>query len=167
MQKINNGELFLSKFTNWNTPYPHPVLYHTLNYLPCDIFDQSYPPSCTSSGCILQLCKVSSDYHSSHFEGVALTRHLDRQMDRRMNVPTLHIVSYFAGTDAFMSLHKSIITLFLTPKKTFQEFTNSFHAKYKPISSKCWLGWTVKVIPISPKNLYLWRAGVNNNNVLT
>ena len=59
-----------------------------------------------------------------------------------MNVPTLHIVSYFAGTDAFMSLHKSIITLFLTPKKTFYEFTNNFHAKYKPIRSKCWLEWT-------------------------
>ena len=40
-----------------------------------------------------------------------------------------------------MSLHKPslIITLFLTPKKTFYEFTNSFHAKYKPLSSKCWL----------------------------
>jgi len=40
-----------------------------------------------------------------------------------------------------MSLHKPslIITLFLTSKKTFYEFTNSFHAKYKPLSSKCWL----------------------------
>ena len=39
----------------------------------------------------------------------------DRQtggwMDEWMDVPTLHIVSYFAGTDAFMSLHKPIITL--------------------------------------------------------
>ena len=57
-----------------------------------------------------------------------------------MDVPTLHIVSYFAGTDVFMSLHKPIKNLFLTPKKTFYEFTNSFHAKYKPIISKCWLG---------------------------
>ena len=39
--------------------------------------------------------------------------------DEWTDMPTLHIVSYFAGTDAFMSLHKSIITLFLTPKKTF------------------------------------------------
>jgi len=42
----------------------------------------------------------------------------DRQtggwMDEWMDVPTLHIVSYFAGTDAFMSLHKPIITLTLT-----------------------------------------------------
>jgi len=41
----------------------------------------------------------------------------DRQtggwMDEWMDVPTLHIVSYFAGTDAFMSLHKPIITLTL------------------------------------------------------
>ena len=61
---------------------------------------------------------------------------------RRTDVPTLHIVSYFAGTDAFMSLHKPIITLFLTLKYPFYEFTNSFHSKYKPISSKCWLGRT-------------------------
>jgi len=41
----------------------------------------------------------------------------DRQtggwMDEWMDVLTLHIVSYFAGTDAFMSLHKPI-TLTLT-----------------------------------------------------
>jgi len=43
-----------------------------------------------------------------------------------------------------MSLHKPIITLFLTPKNSFYEFTNSFHAKYKPISSKK-LAWTDKV----------------------
>jgi len=36
-----------------------------------------------------------------------------------MDMPTLHIVSYFAGTDAFMSLHKPIITLYLTPKIHF------------------------------------------------
>ena len=74
--------------------------------------------------------------------------------DERTDVPTLHIVSYFAGTDAFMSLHKPIITLFLTPKKTFYEFTNSFHAKYKPINSKCWLGrteeWTKRRLYASP-----------------
>jgi len=35
----------------------------------------------------------------------------------RTDVPTLNIVSCFAGTDAFMSLHKPITTLFLTPKK--------------------------------------------------
>ena len=56
----------------------------------------------------------------------------DRQtggwMDEWMDVPTLHIVSYFAGTDAFMSLHKPLITLFQTPKSPFYEFTNSFHA---------------------------------------
>ena len=56
---------------------------------------------------------------------------------------TLHIESHFAGTDVFMSLHKPIGTLFLTPNNSFYEFTNSFHAKYKPIiSSKCWLGRT-------------------------
>ena len=43
-----------------------------------------------------------------------------------MDVPTLHIVSYFPVTVAFKSLHKP----------------NSFHAKYKSISSKCWLGRT-------------------------
>ena len=43
-------------------------------------------------------------------------------------MPTLHIVSYFAGTDAFMSLHKHLITLFQTPKSPFYELTNSFHA---------------------------------------
>jgi len=35
------------------------------------------------------------------------------------DVPTLHSMSYFADTDAFMSLHKPIITLFLTPKIPF------------------------------------------------
>jgi len=34
--------------------------------------------------------------------------------------------------DEFMSLFKPIITFFLTPKTIFYEFTNSFHAKYKP-----------------------------------
>ena len=63
----------------------------------------------------------------------------DKVPDRQMDVTTLHIVSYFADTDVFMNLHKPIITLFLTPKKLFYEFTNSFHAKYKPISSKCCL----------------------------
>ena len=29
----------------------------TTNYLPWNISDRHYPPSCTSSGCILQLCK--------------------------------------------------------------------------------------------------------------
>ena len=48
------------------------------------------------------------------------------------DVPTLHSTSYFADTDAFMSLHKPIITLFLTPKIPFYEFTNSFHAIYEP-----------------------------------
>ena len=70
--------------------------------------------------------------------------------DERTDVPTLHIVSYFAGTDAFMSLHKPIITLFLTPYKTFYEITNSFHAKYKPLSSKCWLGPTNMCKAICP-----------------
>ena len=55
----------------------------------------------------------------------------------------VHIVSYFASTDVFMSIHKPIITLTLLP---FHEITNRFHAKYLPISSKCWLrrtdGWT-------------------------
>jgi len=41
-----------------------------------------------------------------------------------------------------MSLLKPIITLLLNPKYPFYEFTNSFHAKYKPLSSKCWLGET-------------------------
>ena len=66
--------------------------------------------------------------------------------DRWTDVPTLHIVSYFAGRDTFMSLHKLIITLFLSPKKTFYEFFNSFYAIYKPISSKCGLGWTAFAI---------------------
>jgi len=35
------------------------------------------------------------------------------------DVPTLHSMSYFADTDGFMSLHKPIITLFLTPKIPF------------------------------------------------
>ena len=52
----------------------------------------------------------------------------------RTDMPTLHIVSYFAGKVVFMSLHKPIITLFLTPKNPY-EFANSFHAKYTPISS--------------------------------
>ena len=45
-------------------------------------------------------------------------------------MPTLHIVSYFACTD---------------------KFTNSFHAKYKPISSKK-LAWTdnVETIMLPP-----------------
>ena len=63
-------------------------------------------------------------------------------------MPTLRIVSYLVGTDAFMSLHKPIITLFLTPKISFYEFTNSFHAKYKPISFKCWPGRTYGQRPI-------------------
>ena len=63
-------------------------------------------------------------------------------------MPTLHIVSYFAGTDVFMSLHEPIITLFLTPKNTFYEFTNRFHAKYKPISSKSWLGQTDNAVTV-------------------
>ena len=39
---------------------------------------------------------------------------MDGWMDGQMNMPTLHIVSYFAGTDSFMRLNKPIITLFLT-----------------------------------------------------
>ena len=57
-----------------------------------------------------------------------------RQGTGRTEMLTLHIVSSFAGTDALMSLHKPIITIFLTHKKRFYEFTNSFQAKYKPIS---------------------------------
>ena len=67
------------------------------------------------------------------------------RMDGR--VPTLHIVSYFDGTDAFMSLHK-----------LFYEFTNSFHAKYKPISCKCWLGQTTQ-------QLYASRFGKHKNGL--
>ena len=63
------------------------------------------------------------------------------RMDGR--VPTLHIVSYFDGTDAFMSLHKLFYEFTnMSLHKLFYEFTNSFHAKYKPISCKCWLGRT-------------------------
>ena len=47
----------------------------------------------------------------------------DKVPDGQMDVPTLHIVSYFACKDVFMSLHKPIVTLFLTPKKHFYEFT--------------------------------------------
>ena len=32
----------------------------------------------------------------------------------QVDVPSLHIVSYFDGTDVFMSLHKPISTLTLT-----------------------------------------------------
>ena len=58
----------------------------------------------------------------------------DGWTDGRTDVPTLHIVNYFVDTDALMSLHKPIITLFLTPKTPFYEFTNIFQAKCKPIS---------------------------------
>ena len=51
------------------------------NSLPSTILDQDYPPSCTSSGCILQLCKVSSVSVHSWLEGVVLTRHMDRRLD--------------------------------------------------------------------------------------
>jgi len=32
---------------------------HCPNYLPSNVSDQDYPPSCTASGCILHLCKSS------------------------------------------------------------------------------------------------------------
>ena len=80
--------------------------------------------------------------------GVAHTRFQDVRTDEWTDVPTMHSVSYFAGTDAFMSLHKPIITLFLPTQKNFYEFTISFHAIYKPISSKCWLGRTYGEVQI-------------------
>ena len=51
---------------------------------------------------------------------------------RRTDVPTLHIVSYFAGTDAFMSLHKLIITLFITPKNPVMTLPTVFMQQINP-----------------------------------
>jgi len=48
-----------------------------------------------------------------------------RRTDGRTDVPTLHIVSYFAGTDAFMSLHK-------TPKKHFKSLPTVFIQNISP-----------------------------------
>ena len=42
----------------------------------------------------------------------------DKVLDGRTCQHCIIIVSYFAGTDVFMSLNKPIITIFLTPKKT-------------------------------------------------
>ena len=88
-----------------------------------------------------------------------------RQRTRQTYIPTLHIVSYSAGTNVFRSLHKPIITFFITPKNPFYEFTNSFHAKYKPISSKCWLVRTDKAATI----FFPPFGSINNygSNILT
>ena len=58
-------------------------------------------------------------------------------MDEWQNVPTLHIVIYFAGTAVFMSFNIN-----QQKHNTYYELSNIIHAKLKPISSKCCLGQT-------------------------
>ena len=62
---------------------------------------------------------------------------LIRYMDEWQNVPTLHIVIYFAGTAVFMSFNIN-----QQKHNTYYELSNIIHAKLKPISSKCCLGQT-------------------------
>ena len=52
-------------------------------------------------------------------------RRTDGRTDGRVNTAYCEL---FAGIDLFMSLHKPVITVFLTPKIPLYEFTNSFHA---------------------------------------
>ena len=60
---------------------------------------------------------LQNDRQNERHNDRMIKRTTDRQTDRQTHEPTLHIVSYFGVTDAFMSLHKSVITFFLAPKK--------------------------------------------------
>ena len=73
---INNSQ------NSKNTHVPQNYLY-PLNYLPWNSSDQDHPPLCTSSGLILQLCKVSSVSVHLLLRGCAY-RQTDRQTYRHM-----------------------------------------------------------------------------------
>ena len=61
---------------------PSPLTSCTAYYLPWKTSGSGYSPSCTSSGCILQLCTVSSVSVYLFRGGVVLTRIMYRWMDR-------------------------------------------------------------------------------------
>jgi len=100
--------------------------------LECSSFPHEYKQSKLKLGVKSQRTNTSSTHYFPLLSALILFRpdffpsctHWSRIdfKDRRTDVPTLHIVSYFlyivsyfAGTDVFMSLHKPIITLSLIP----------------------------------------------------
>jgi hypothetical protein len=52
-----------------------PIRFHQLNYLPFYILDSNGIPSCTSAGCVLQLCKVSLKFNKQFSRSSAYKVH--------------------------------------------------------------------------------------------
>ena len=88
-------------------------------YLPWMIslvfYRQEFLLSCTPSGIILKVCKVSSTL--VHW----VRRNCANKIFGQTEVPIMHIVSYFSGKAVFITLHKPTITLIITLSMSFKQ----------------------------------------------
>ena len=78
-------------------------------------YRQGFLLSCTPSGIILKVCKVSSTL--VHW----LRRNCANKIFGQTEVPKMHIVSYFSGKAVYIILHKLTITLIITLSMSFKQ----------------------------------------------